>query len=676
MAIMARIWRERARSDRSTADQAEPQESGELPQPKGSPEPLAPAQPPELPDVSEWLRAHGVTVAAVTFIAIQLCLKGALLADSYFRQDDYLFIDRALASGFGWTYLMWVEAGHLLPLGTAIIWVQVRLSLYNWPLACAEILLLLAAACFAMLRVLRTLFGNRSAILIPLGIFLFSPLSLAGVDWWVVSLEVLPLEIAMLMAIDAHVRYLRGGRLRNAVAAAIWLAVGMAAMDKGAVVPLLLFALTAAFFAAGPWSLLRYGKAWALYGVVLAGYCAVFFTELLGSSTQLGDPGSVTQVLDLTGTMLGSTLFPGALGGPWQWLPGLGYADGNPPAVLQHLSWVVALIVVVISCAWRVRAWRAWAILAGWIVAADIVPVTLGRLGFYPVSLLGVQVGYLTDATGVLALCVALAFFPLAGEERAYRFRISTLRVPTRAVIATVACAFLAGSLWSLQSLKSVTSASVPAARSYIATAQAAVVLAPRGTVIVDSSAPAFILDPGLFGSQGDTSRVIGAIAREDPAKHLTWVSLPRGVLVNPMIFNGQGQLRQAAVNGVSAKSTRRCWPVTASGTSIPLSGSLFNWTWIVQVSYSGPAEALSVRFGGNWSKVALSAGTHVAYVPVVGNGNVVSLQLGDPVTAQLSGAASGQVGGAGQPGLCVTGVTVGTVQPVGQAIPAAPVRG
>ena len=56
------------------------------------------------------------------------------------------------------------------------------------------------------------------------------------------------------MAVDAHVRYLRGGRFRSALAAAGWLLLGMAAVDKGAVIPLLLFALTSAFFVEGRWA--------------------------------------------------------------------------------------------------------------------------------------------------------------------------------------------------------------------------------------------------------------------------------------------------------------------------------------------------------------------------------------------------------------------------------------
>ena len=124
-----------------------------------------------------------------------------------------------------------------------------------------------------MLRVLRTLFGDRPAILIPLAVYLFSPLALAAVDWWSVAAQTLPLEMSIFMAVDAHVRYVRSGRMRTAVAAAGWLLLGMATVQKGAVVPLLLFALTSAFFVEGRWiaavavAARRYWRAWALYGV-------------------------------------------------------------------------------------------------------------------------------------------------------------------------------------------------------------------------------------------------------------------------------------------------------------------------------------------------------------------------------------------------------------------------
>ena len=101
---------------------------------------------------------------------------------------------------------MLVDSGHLLPLGMVIAWLQARLGMYSWPVTAGVILVLVAVASFAMLRMLLTVFGRRPGILVPLGIFLFSPLSLAGTDWWAVAIEILPLEAAIFLAVDAHVR--------------------------------------------------------------------------------------------------------------------------------------------------------------------------------------------------------------------------------------------------------------------------------------------------------------------------------------------------------------------------------------------------------------------------------------------------------------------------------------
>jgi hypothetical protein len=705
---------------------------------------------PEPRDAAGWARDNGVTLGAVTLIVIQLLWMGTLLARSYFRQDDYFNFDRALSSGLTWKYLMLLSAGHMAPLGFGISWVLARLALYNWPLICIVILALVAAACVALLRVLRTLFGDRPAILIPLAVYLFCPLALAAVDWWSVAVQTLPLELSIFMAVDAHVRYLRGGRMRTAVAAAGWLLLGMATAQKGAVTPLLLFALTSAFFVQGRWiaaasvALRRYWRAWVLYGVLLAGYCALFFSRLPSSTTPATAPGPVGRVISFVSTLVGTTMVPGALGGPWHWaVIGDGYAQASPPAALQQLSWGLALLIVLASCIYRVRAWRAWAIIAGWIVAADVIPVVIGRLGAEQPGLLGLQARYVTDAVSVLALCLGFAFLPLAGDEGGYRFRRpawaspgtgtpasgtpasgtpasgmpasgtpasgmpasgtsgtgapgagtpgtagapdagtpgdggvpddgapgSAARVPrplppaARNATLVLLALFLAGSFWSLQALEGITN--TRAARSYIATARIAVAKAPRGALIVDGPTPAFIMDPYLFYLTGYTSRVIGAMARAYPAKHLTWTTSPHGGITRTvMIFDAQGQLRPAALAGVASGPPRgrRCWKLAGAGTPIPLPRSLFRWSWTLRLNYSGPATLLTVSFGGNQAQAALPAGTHAFYVPLAaGSGKAVTV-------TQLSPA----------PSQCLTGVTVGTwhAVPSGRPIPAAPVAG
>jgi hypothetical protein len=463
----------------------------------------------------------------------------------------------------------------------------------------------------------------------------------------------------------------REGRNRQLAAAAAWLLLGMATVQKGAVVPVLLFGLTSAFFTEGGWlsgivqAARRYWRAWVVYGAMLAAYLVLFLSVLPTSTTPPTGPGPAERVLTFVTTLTGTTLVPGAVGGPWHWsVLGDGNAQASSPAALQQLSWALAVLVIAVSIAFRPRAARAWAILAGWIVAADVLPVVIGRLGSADPHVLGLQARYVTDVAAVLALCLALAFLPLAGQEGGYRFAGPALAPgrPGRIATAAVLAVFLAGSFWSLQSLTGLTD--TRASRSYIATARAAVTKAPRGTLVADGPTLPAVMDPLLFLSSGNTSRVVGALARGPLAGRLTWLNPPRGVVPGLMIFNLQGQLRPAVLLGRSTgpPSRGRCWPLSlGAAISIPLPGPLYRWTWTVSLDYNGPATEIDVRFGGQWAHATLPAGRHHYYVPLTGSGRAVDVALASAA-----------------PGGCLTGLTVGTWQPAlsGPAIPKVPVPG
>jgi hypothetical protein len=644
-------------------------------------------------------------------VAVQLGWTAALLAHSWFRQGDFLLLDRALSEALGWDYLMRIDGGHLMPAGLAIIWALARISLYNWLLASGVIMVLVAAASLAMLRMLVTVFARdsgertRAGILVPFGIYLFAPLAAGAVAWLSVAVRVLPLQIAMFLAIDAHVRYLRRGRLRALIAAAAWLALGMAAADQGAVVPVLLFALTAAFFVPGRLqeaarrAAAGYWRAWAVYGAVTAAYCVIFFLRLAGSGVPVPGPGQASSLYRFAGTLLGTAALPGFAGGPWQWQPS-GYGQAAPPLALEILSWFLVALVVAASCLLRPRAWRAWALLLGWIIFADITPVAIrGFAG--AVTALGQQTGYLANATGVFALCVGLAFMPVlaarpAEEAQEPAEAPADLTVPAgmmgragpravRIVTIFAACCFAAGAIASQQAFASATMAA--AARSYVATARAALAHAPRGTVIVDGATPGSVMNPAFFPpGTAHTAQVIGPlVAGPASTARVRWVPALDGVYAAPMIFDAKGRLRPVTVTGLrskapphsgqnqsgpnkSAKNTAACWNVTGSATSIPLGGTLYRWPWMVRLAYTGPAGRLSVRFGpGQTRSVVLPAGSHLAYFPVTGSGNAVSARFdASPGPASSSTAP-----------LCVTKIVVGVAapDPAGQAIPAEPVR-
>jgi hypothetical protein len=303
------------------------------------------------------------------------------------------------------------------------------------------------------------------------------------------------------------------------------------------------------------------------------------------------------------------------------------------------------------------RAWRAWAILLAWILAADIVPAAIAGFGTFPPASLGAQAGYLADATPVLALCIALAFIPLKGEEAAAAPR--PLPKPARIVALLVFCAFAAGTAVSLQAFEKANPGQ--AARSYIATARLAVTRAPHGTVIVDGPTPATVMDPGFFPPpQAFTSTVIGALTPRQ--KTVRWTPTLHGVVAHPVTFDDRGQLRPVTVEGPGKTRVRGCWTVTSAGTDIRLNGSLYRWPWTARLSYSGPSGWLAVSFGGDWNQVTVPAGRHVVYVPVLGSGGTVSVQFAGDTTRPL----------------CLTAVTVGSLHPdqSGRPIPAAPVPG
>lgn len=585
----------------------------------------------ELDRAYHWLRMNSVIVAGLLLIAAQLWWKSSLLGHSFFRLDDYYFLERAATSGLSWKYLMWVNAGKLTPVGFAISWILVRISPVDWSLTSAVTLLMLAGTCLALLRMLRTLFGDHPAILIPLLVYLVSPLTFPGVVWWSVTLELLPLQLAMFCAVTAHVHYLRTGRFRHAIAAAAWLLAGMASSLKGAAVPLLLFAVTSAFFYTGAWArtvwpaLRDHWRAWSLYAALMAGYVAVYLVQLDTSSEQPGKPGAFGGVFTFISTLLRDTFVPGVLGGPWRWLgTGVSVAT-NPPAGLAEVSWLLAAAVIIVSIWYRPAAWRAWAILAGWLVIADILPVLLGRTSLVPGVLLGLVTRYVWDAVAVLALCLALAFLPLAGERPVYRVRPQAGRA-VHAVTASVLTALVIGSLWSFHAYGADPTAAQGS--SYVATARVALASVPAGTVIVNDPVPQYVMG-GFYGPVSEAGNVLGPLVTGSSSARPRFAARPDGTIDRLMEFDGWGRLAPAVVVGVASQplAAGKCWPSHDGSVVIPLRSTATKPATLRIGYLSGAAGQVAVGFGGQLQLYDLVKGLHSAYFPVHGSGSTVVVQ-------------------------------------------------
>jgi hypothetical protein len=506
-----------------------------------------------------------VTLAAVALIAVQVVWKAAFISHYFFQQDDFLVLDSAVKSGLSWHYLTLFDSGHMFPGVYALAWVLARVALYNWGVAAAIVVVLIAGAAVAAWRLLVTLLGNRPAILIPLTLYLVSPLAFANFTWWIRPVEALPLQIALFMALKSHVQYVRTGNFRFAATSVAWQLFGLLFFEKSVFIPLVLFAITAGFLVEGRLlaatraTVMRYWKAWLLYLGLLAVFAVVFLTALHSTRTTPAPPSSTHSVSVFTSKLVFDTLLPSLLGGPWRWYHPVNAsgAYAYPPSALTWLAVIVFLAIVVASILLRRRAWRAWVILAGWVVFADMLPVAVGRLGLSSyAALYGMEPRYVADVPAVLAIVLALAFWPVTGAESdatASRREFFTGRWRSVA-LATVAVVVL-GSIWSVQRFESVTtshtSAIVPV-RTYIANARAALAQAPAGTVIVSQPVPSNVME-GLFLTHTRTQLVLGPLVPSSSS--VSWTVLPSGQIGQLRVFGPDGRLWPVAIYGSTTTS-------------------------------------------------------------------------------------------------------------------------
>lgn len=594
--------------------------------------------------IYDWSKLAGlikrrqVPVACVTLIVIQLIWKAEFLRHFYFRQDDFQVFDVALRSSFSWTFLTDARAGHLFPGVWAIGWVLSRVALYNWAAASAVVLVMIAAAGVAAWRLLRTLFGSRPAILIPLALYLLAPLTFPTESWWIASVESVPSQIAIFAALNAHVRYVWTGRFRRAIAAACWLIFGLFFSEKSAIIPLLLFAVTAGFLVKQPlrsaiWrTAVRFWKAWLLYLALLAGYAATLVVALRTDKLGPSPPSSARAVLTFVRELITQNFLPGALGGPWQWFPASDstYAYAAPPAFLVWAAAFVTAAVVVGSVLTRRKAWRAWIILAGWIVLADIAPVVIGRIrdvGF--AAIFGIDTHYLADTAPIVAIAVGLAFWPTAAPveaSRTARLQRVFFSGPWKVIATAVVGAFVVGSAWSVQNFEHVTTSAFT--RTYVANARKALAGAPSGTVILSRLVPGSVM-LGIFHNSANTGVVLGPLVNRD--EHVSWTVNPAGTVDHLMLFGSDGRLWPVTIYGsVSPPVSAKLGCITPKQGRIVIGflAPTVKWASVLRIGYLvGPSAAgqdATVIYGREVRHFVPKAGLHYAYFAVSGSASKI----------------------------------------------------
>ena len=602
-----------------------------------------------------------VVIGAVVLIIAQLAWRAHFLGHLYFHQDDYFNLDLAARSSLSWHYLTFVGVGHFMIGQRILAWLLVKTSLYNWGLASALVLAILAATDIAVFLLLRRLFSERPAILVLLTIYLLYPLAVPDFGYWTAATESVPLQLAIVLALYGQLKYLRSGRRRDLAFAAGWVVIGLIFIEKGLVLPVLLFAVTA-FFCTDARSVLggigrafvRYRLAWGVYAVILACYGVLLAFALHTAASGPELPRSAGAIWTYVWAVVKDALLPGAVGGPWQWLKaGGGYALAAPPTGLVWLSFVITIAVLLVTIWRRPLAWRAWAILAGWVIAADLLPVILRRInGTYPV-LFALDTRYLAELAVVGTICLGFAVLPFTGlsDAPALEPKTGSKRIPlpgqqvVRAAATAVVAIFVVGSLWSAQAYVNVTSGSVAA--SYIGQATSAIAQATRGTPVVNAYVPATIF-VGYHENYGLAATVLGEI---DPGK-LRWVSKPDGTIGNLAIFGPAGNLRPAWVYGASSgrsSAASGCWPVRQQRIVVKFLGNPPYLSTALRIGYiwgGSTKGTVTVRYGHRVQQLQVLPGLHAGYLPVAGTASRITV--------------SGMAG----TGLCIGDVEAGDFDP------------
>ncbi|MEV5408049.1 hypothetical protein AB0K60_04285 [Thermopolyspora sp. NPDC052614] len=498
-------------------------------------------------------RPNPVLLAGLALIAASLGLRLPILSAAYFVEDDLLFVGDAYEHELTFDFLFRIHKGHLMPGALTLTWVESRIAAYHWPLVAGVTLATQALAAVLLLRLLRSLFGDRWVILIPLAVYAFTPLTLPPFSWWSAALNGVPLQLALAGALAAQVRYARGEATGRA---GIWWAVfGMAFSTKGVFIPFVLFAVTTAFLRP-EWRRIGWVRAmlaearghprlWGGHALLIAGYAALYLFRLPSAQ---GEGASVPRPdvsAELVGGLLGRTFPAGIVGGPLRWAAGPptgGMSD--PPAALVAGAWAALAALVLATLWWRRRAARAWLIVALYLVFADAAPTVVARGASF--GTLGAEARYVADAAVVFAVCLALALTGLRDEAEPYRR--TPPRAPLRAGAAVLAIgAFLTMSVVSAEGFRDTLQGDRQ--RSYLDAVRRSLAAAPADTVIFSRAVPDWLVLP-WNGERRLSHRVLAPLA--DPALRARMRVPPPSEAAK--VFDDAGRLVPAAVDAGFAR--------------------------------------------------------------------------------------------------------------------------
>ncbi|HEX2892740.1 MAG TPA: hypothetical protein VHO29_01905 [Marmoricola sp.] len=563
-------------------------------------------------------RASAVVWVGCLLVVAQVLLRGWALAGSWFYFDDIAFMSRAMASPITPHYLMESYGGHLMPAAFALIWFLTAHAPWVWWPWAATLLAMQLLAGLGMLRLLRSMFGDRPVVLVLLAGYLSYVFTLSAGVWFAAGINQLPMQIALVFGLHAHLAYLRSGRLRHAVVALAWTGFGLVFYEK----TLLLFGIYAlvawGWFSAGStperlqqlWE--RYRPAVIAYGATAAAYLAVYAAYGLDfSPVESGNQRLAPLAWNLVG-VAGTT---GVVGGPLTWRPLDVGSFANPTEPVQFVSWLVVGSLVYYARQTRTMSARAWSLLV-FTLAADVILLASARANIVGPDI-ALEYRYQTETSAFFVLSLGLAFLPLRGAVVVNETRPDVPRPYERPILVGLAClAVVAASVVSSTRYIHLwqTRNGTESYHANVASTLAAAYRQRHGPVpLADLAIPQTLLW-GYRYPENTYSHVFRNLAHE--------ASYPTSSVDSLYRFDDAGRLRPVAVPPTRRmNSAPQCDAKHPQRrTTVTLDGPVIGGGWWIRMEYnSSQAATVRVRAGDQLHRIQLPSGFHSVYFTASG---------------------------------------------------------
>ncbi|GAA4759085.1 hypothetical protein GCM10023350_51360 [Nocardioides endophyticus] len=564
--------------------------------------------------------------SGLLLVAASTAFRVWQLHGAWFFFDDFYFIQRALDGPLTWTYLVKPYNGHLMPAGALVTWLNAHADPMSFTYPAVEIIVCFALTGLAMLRLVLRLFGARWAVLVPLTIFLFSPMLIPATIWWAAAVNQIPMMLAIIMALSSFVAYLRRPRWTSLAATFAWMVVGLLFVERTLVGFAVLWLVALLYFTAGTfpdrlrqlWT--RYRGAVVTQVVVVVAYLAAYVPFALNF-----DAGSVRSK-PLFGVLreLAGTAFPiGAVGGPVDWkVSGVTQSEVHPSQLLLALSWIVLLVVVVASAMTRRHGLRAWLIpVVGLLANAALISVSRA---IYFGSAIALDYRFQTESALTLSLAVGLAFLSVPGAAQSAEPRPSatwSITTPSWAVSAMIGYLVLATASTASYPLRNLTDTSPERYYDNVA----ASMRAEPDAQLMNLTVPDWLWAPLAYPT--NTYRSMFPMLSPGPSVSTTVTDQGR-------IVDDSGTFRPIQFTPARAQLTHvgpdGCFGTARRTTSrFSLDGPVLGPEWFLRLRYAASEDSTAtIGIGDREVDVPLEKGGHTLVTPAPGAYSSITIRV------------------------------------------------